>query len=221
MKLMESDNWAMRSHPIQSYQAGLVTKVGEDGQYEVQIGDGRVGANVALSCLVLPIEGDTVAVYSVEGAGAFIGLILSRGSGRHVVDIRINGDLQLESTGKLTLMSLKSISMSASDKIEILSQILEVWGNELRLTGERLSSTFSTVRLVGSSVSSYFKRVTSSAETIMQTANQLFRSTKTIESVQCGALTQKVSGAMVSQSEYAAILAKQDMRIDGARIHVG
>ncbi|RPG02285.1 MAG: DUF3540 domain-containing protein [Proteobacteria bacterium TMED51] len=201
-------------------QVGVVSGQSDNKRFMVVVGREEISAMLAVSCLVKPEEGDTVAVYNVEGMGYVLGLVLERASSG-CVDITIDGEVRIESTGALSLKSLEEVSISAKGKIEMLSERFEVFSEELKVRGKRLISTFESVNLSGDSVLTYFNKVTSTAVTVMQSAQKLFRNTKTVESVQCGALSQKVSGALVSQSEYTALLSKQDMRIDGARIHVG
>ena len=127
-------------------QVGVVSGQSDNKRFMVVVGREEISAMLAVSCLVKPEEGDTVAVYNVEGMGYVLGLVLERASSG-CVDITIDGEVRIESTGALSLKSLEEVSISAKGKIEMLSERFEVFSEELKVRGKRLISTFESVNL--------------------------------------------------------------------------
>ena len=76
-------------------------------------------------------------------------------------------------------------------------------------------------KVIGDQINGNFRTVTTTLESLFQNAKNVFRNTKDVENVQCGTMTTKVEGFSVTQCKDGVILAENDLRIDGERVHVG
>jgi len=167
----------------------------------------------AISCIVEPEVDDVVTYFLCEGERCYILAILQRSSS-NALKISTDRDLTMVSNGTLRVSSHQGVDLSSDAAINLRSKAI-------LMQAETVDLLWNRVKLLGNSLETVFRSVTQTAETMVQNAQMLFRNTKDMESVQSGSFSQRVSGFSVSECDYGAILAKQDMRIDGERIHVG
>lgn len=168
-------------------------------------GGGSLIARQAASCLLAPVIGDRVLVYT-DGEEAFILSVLVR-SADHAAEIAVPGAEQvvLRGKGRLDIHA---------PHVSIGTGRLDVVAKALFQAGDRLTS--------------HFKRITETvvdkvigARTITTQAETRTAVIRDVELLSAGTLVQTVENVATQKSEIALITAKCDVRIDAERVSVG
>ncbi|MGQ2998873.1 DUF3540 domain-containing protein [Variovorax sp.] len=150
---------AQPAQPAQAIAAGwcvgTVCECGPAG-FTVLSGALRRSGQRAVSCLLEPRAGDSVACLQVAPDELWILAVLQReGETPHVLQLR--GDTQLQVDGRLSLAAPQLCLRS--DQLEVRAREARVALDSAELTGRHLSVVGSVVKLVGSVLSTVMDRV--------------------------------------------------------------
>lgn len=217
---MNTQNLAtLNPHNTTCLETGTV-QGGDASAFVVQGGAGIFSATVAFSCLVVPRPGDRV-LFCVENRHCHILQVLERPTG---ADMRLDfpgsvecsvprGEFQVHS-GKGFTFDTPMNGRIAAASFDLTAGRGHVNAAELTLTNRRADMVTDEARMVAGSVTTIADRWT-------QRLKLSFRWIEELEQTSAGQLVQKVRDLFSLQSRQAVLTAKQDVKIDGERIHMG
>lgn len=199
---------------------GRVMGGGEDG-YVVQGAAGTFVAAVAFSCMVKPMAGDTVLYARGDDGNAFILSILARPNGHDAV-VSFPGDVLLETAkGRVTLAGAKGIDMTTSASVNMLASEVNVAAEtgklhvaDVQAASDSFTGNISKVRLFSEAIDVVAKRATQRLKTC-------FRWVEQVEHVTAGQMINSVRNLFSIRARQSSIKAKDDVKIDGKRVHLG
>ena len=203
-------------------EIGQAVVRGISGQSVLLDVDGMiVNANMAFSCLVKPRPEDVVLV-SLLDAEYTVLAILQRDAHRQDVELQFPADLRIDApNGAIDLSAGTDLGMQASDRAQIVAKNTGVLSQTVDLNARSLSAESrdahlqaSNLHLFAEACDSVFGRVTQRAENVM-------RWVEGVETLSLGSFIQNVRKSFTCRSSQAILTARQDMRIDGERIHMG
>lgn len=190
--------------------AGLTTGVVRafltEHQASVEVEGGlRVDAAQAASCLLAPVIGDRVLLYTA-GDEAFVLAVLERHTD-HAAQLAVPG------AGRTVLRSGEGIEIAAP-KVSVAAREMNVFARAVSHTGEMLSQNFR--RIVENTVDKMIgaRSITTRAE--MRTAV-----VREVDMVNAGTLVQNIDSVATQNSEISMVTATQDVRLDAKRVSVG
>lgn len=155
---------------------GIVIGAGPQG-FMVSSGDLRTTARRAVSCLLEPAPGDSVACLLVAPDEVWIVAVLTREEGVEN-RLRCSGATRLEIEGGGLNLSAPAIELD-SDAFTLRTAKADVTTTEASLVGEHFSLVGSTVKLVGALLSSVFDRVSHFAKHHQRTTEGIDRTQAT------------------------------------------
>lgn len=199
---------------------GSVMGGGEEG-YVVQGAAGTFVAAVAFSCVVKPMAGDKVLYTRAVDGSAYILSILARPSGPDAV-VSFPGDVVVEAAkGRVTLAGADGIDMSSAESVNMLASEVNIAAEKSRFTvgdvqaaSESFTGNVNKVRLFSDAIDVVAKRVTHRLKTC-------FRWVEKIEHVTAGQMVNSVRNLFSVRARQSTIKAKDDVKIDGKRVHLG
>ncbi|MDL2408876.1 DUF3540 domain-containing protein [Rhizobium calliandrae] len=175
-------------------QAGVETEAGES-----------LIARQAASCLLAPVIGDLVLVYT-DGTEAFILAVLVR---------------RAEQAAEISVPDTAHITIKAAARVDVTAPLVSVQAGRLELIARGLLQ-------MGESLTTNFRRVVETvvdkmvgARTITTRAESRMAVVKDVEMLDAGSLVQNVESVSSQKSEITLITARRDMRLDGERVSVG
>jgi hypothetical protein len=191
-------------------EIGLVKSVTADSTL-VETRDGVLNAEVAFSCLVAPVRGDSVLI-SRSKRDCHILSILKRSCGKNMT-IQFSGNVNLNAMqGTFEVMSKEARLESPS--VEMASVDTDIVAKRINATSDEIKFNFNHGDI-------FAKSIHTTADRILQCAKTVVRNVEGIETLNVGNMIQKVRKFFNVQSQYSSITAKKDIQIDGERIHMG
>lgn len=194
---------------------------GEDSLYMVHSQTGTFSAIVAFSCVVKPQVDDKVMYVREPDGNCYILAILERNVRSETI-MSFPGDMTIETTkGHVSIAGNAGINLSTDTTIDIHSSDINVSASKGRLnvsethaTGDTFSGRLNRVQLISESIDTVAKRATQRLKTCYRWVEQ-------IEQTTAGQLIQKVNNLFSVRARQTAITAKEDVKVDGERIHLG
>ncbi len=178
-------------------------------------------ARRAASCLVEPRPGDRVLACRQPGGDSFVLAVLEAAAGDETV-IAVEGDLRLNlDSGHFTVAAQEGIDMATAGTLETVAGQVKIDAlrgrinlHELIFKGARLQAGIERVRLLAASAETVVQR-------LVQRAKRVFRTVEEDEIVRAGRVDVSASKTMSLSGKYTVMTARQDVKIDGERIHIG
>lgn len=204
----------------QLLEGRLVDRAGD--WYVIEQGERRRLATLAASCLMQPALGDLVSAHlSTDGQARILG-VLERADPTAPLVLSVAGDLALVSTGgSVSLRAHEQLDLTGDRRLAIGSEALALRaGSALAEIGEAtLLSREATMRsdrlrLVADHLQMVVRQAAGSFKTV-------FRWVHGTEKVTADHLVSEGRSSATLRGRHTAVLAEQDTRIDGARVHVG
>lgn len=194
---------------------------GGEGGYVVQGRAGTFVAAVAFSCLVKPMAGDKVLYTRAEDGSGYILSILERSTGRDAV-VSFPGDVVVEAAqGRVCLAGAEGVDLTSAASVNMLAGELNLAAEtgrlnvaDMRASGHSFTGNVSKVRLFSEAIDVVAKRATQRFQTC-------FRWVEQIEHVKAGQMINSIRNLFSIRARHSAIKAKDDVKIDGKRVHLG
>ncbi len=219
MKVLEI-NQALLQDPTITTSFGTVKEV-DKGCFWVKCDSGfEREVTVALSCVIHPKKGDLVALFLPSHRPGFITSVLERESDEPL-DIYSSRSIRIESEQTVRVTSKEETDLSSLGDLKISANQVLLNSSLMKFISDEVGVVVRRAKLIGDQVNGNFRTVTTTLESLFQNAKNVFRNTKDVENVQCGTMTTKVEGFSVTHCKDGVILAENDMRVDGERVHVG
>jgi hypothetical protein len=211
-------NWPRPS--TQGIEHGTVRGGGDEG-FMVHGTSGVFVATEAFSCLVKPQAGDKIMYTRDPEGGCYILAILERPTGSDALlsfpgDVTVQskkGNVSITAASGIDLATGSTISMRASEvSVSAVNGRLNVL--DLQAIGDSFTGTLNRVHLISDAVDVVAQRVT-------QRLKSCYRWVEEIEHIMAGQMIHKVSNLFSVRARQTAITAKDDVKIDGERVHLG
>lgn len=187
----------------------------------VKTSNAQLVVKQAVSCLVRPAVGDTVLLFIDTNGQGYILSILER-IREQSTRISVNNDLVIESgNDSITLAAKETINIASAKRANFTSAEVAISGrqgtvqfNSLDIVSDRATAHTGTSRLFSDTVETV-------AQTLTQRMQNCFRFVDKMDQLNAGNLVQSVRNLMSLKTRQAVVVAEQDVKIDGERIHMG
>ena len=190
---------------------GIVTAVTPTGVC-VRVGADEDVARTAVSCLLKPEVGDTVACLRIAPAQLWLLAVLQREDGVDNV-LYCEGDTRFEvAQGALTLAA-PSLALD-SETFVLRAQQADVVADEARLMGRQLRVMGSALKVVVSALSTVFDLVT-------HFSKHHLRTTEGVDRVQADHMQREALGLMQISGEHTLVNGEKLIKAQGGQIHFG
>ena len=194
---------------------------GKDDHFAIQSQAGLFVATRAFSCIVQPQAGDRVMYSRDDKQQCYILAIIERPVETQTT-LAFDGDVCMQSrNGKVSLAAKQGIDLASSEKLTMVAE-------EVDLVSKKGVFNIESVTSVGEHFNSNIKRVKMFAHSIDTVADRVsqhlknsFRLIEGVDQTKAGEILTTVKNLFSLRSRQAAVLAKQDVKIDGERIHMG
>lgn len=202
------DTWLLRTAHI----------VGPDpeggaGRFCVRRGEANGKTVRAASCLVLPEPGDLVLIAEAETGESYILSILTRSAAIPCAVTAADGGAIAVTGTRVDLAATAGVTVSAP---------------QLAVSADETTVSFRTATLIGKTVFGALDRIetavqeaVSFAQRSVETIGTLVRRVQGQETTSARQVVQRVDETLTIQATHAAIVARDQMRIDGERITMG
>lgn len=190
---------------------GIVQSAGESG-LEVTSGAMRAHASRAVSCLLEPTLGDSVACLRVAPNEVWIVAVLQRESGVPNV-LSCTGATQLRVNGGELKIEASAMALRSED-LHIVSKHTQVTTETAQLVGKQLRIIGTTIKVVGSVMSTVMDRVNHFSKHYLRTTDGVDRVSAT--HIECEA-----QQLMRLDAEHTLVSGAQLVKARGAQIHFG
>ena len=178
-------------------------------------------ARRAAGCLLQPQAGDRVLCINDERGQYYILNVLERSAETPAVVDFEHGAVIRSERGAITLAASQRLDLTAAGPVQLLGKSLAVSAEEAvcrigrtTLAGDELSSHVSRVRVFADSVATV-------ARSMLQRLKNCFRKVDGLDQLNAGDKLETVQNLSATRARQAVITAEQDVRLDGARVHIG
>ena len=187
----------------------------------VQSGAGLYQAKRAVSCLVEPLEGDTVLVASSKAGTCYVLAVLERDQ-EVATRIAVEGDLELQvPDGRFSVAASDGIGLVSKSQVSVVSAEVKVNAVEANvalqkatLVGKYLQTEFERIKSFATSFDGIFERFS-------QRAKNSYRRVEGLDQVKAENVDYNAKKTMNLHGENAVMTARQLVKVDGEQIHMG
>lgn len=195
-----------------------VVKAVNDKLFLVNSQQGIQNAKLAVSCLIAPEQGDSVMICILNDE-CFITAVLEKKNPVH--QINISGDLEFNTTGQTTFKSTKGINHVSENEISVTANKIKQVSVEQKVVCNDLNMQVQEGKVQAKNLQLNAEQTNTVVSRCYHRAEQAFRWVETIETLNIGNWVQNIKQTLTSRSKNTVFTAKQDMKIDGDRIHMG
>ncbi len=193
----------------------------ENNNFVVQSAGNIFTAIAAFSCVIRPEPGDRVMCSFNDSDENYILAVLQRASSQPAV-MQFASDVNMTlPNGKISITARDGINMASTDEIGMLSSKVKIGAakadisiDKLNATGTELTGNIRQIRIFADTVDTI-------AESLTQRTKNFFRWVEQVEQITAGDMLQTVRNLLNVRSRQAIITAKQDVKIDAERVHMG
>lgn len=203
---------ARRERPIAAtHCVGIVT--GQDGdRFTIATGSLAVRARRAVSCLLEPAIGDTVACLTVVPDQLWITDVLQREEGVENV-LRLQGPTCVD-TGNASLSTTSGSLHLKTEEFSLTARRSEILSDEALLMGTELNVIGKTMKLVGAKLSTVFDRV-------VHYSKSHWRKTDGLDRVSAAHLEMDAQQILRQKGEHVFINGEKLVKTISSQIHLG
>jgi hypothetical protein len=204
-----------------SHEIGLITGTREGGLFAVRAGGGEYRAKRAVSCLIEPEDGDTVALLTTPTGTCYVTAVLEReagATGRIVAD----GDLEIQlRAGHFSVAAQEGVHLLSSKEVAISAGALRVNAREGNVVLERLSFLGAFARAEVDKIKVVAGSLDQVLDRFSQRVKRSFRHVDELDQVKAEHIDYSAKSSMSLHAENALITAEELVKVDGEQIHVG
>jgi hypothetical protein len=199
---------------------GIITGI-DKGIYSVATRSGTYEARQAVSCLIAPQQNDKVLLVGDLSEGLYVLAVLEREAAQKQT-ISFDGDVDFTvKKGRLTITSQEEMRFASARDIDLASPELnihslksEVHVHHLIFSGNFWLGQVGKIRLTVTAFDSFIERLT-------QRVKRSYRTIEEIDRLRAGRLDYLVDKLLSLRGKYSMLTAKEDVKIDAERIHMG
>ncbi len=190
---------------------GIVRQV-SDGSLTVVSGGLQARASRAVSCLLDPADGDSVACLRVAPQEVWIVAVLRREEGVANI-LRCTGNTSIQVEGGALQIKAANLSLK-SDVFDLASKHAQIGAESAEIVGKRLRVIGTTIKIVGSAMSTVMDRIN-------QFSKHYLRNTDGMDRVSATHIEVEAQQLMRLNAQHALISGEQLVKARGAQIHFG
>ena len=183
-----------------------------DGSWKVVSGGLEARASRAVSCLLDPANGDSVACLRVAPQEVWIVAVLRREEGVANV-LSCAGDTSLQVEGGSLQIKAAQLSLKC-EVFEVASKHAQFGTESAEIVGRRLRVIGTTIKIVGSAMSTVMDRIN-------QFSKHYLRNTDGMDRVSATHVEVEAKQLMRLNAQHALISGEQLVKARGAQIHFG
>jgi len=203
------------------FQEYGVVKTQNRSCFTIKTDSGVWEAKPAASCLLLPQTGDKVLIAAHPSQDAYILAILEREQDC-ASEIIFENDLTIKSQrGKVSVVSQEDINLISANKLQIVSnetglhtQKAEIFIDEMSFWGKFLDANVKSIRVLASGFESVI-------DLLRQKVTRSYRTIEEVEHIKADRYECHAKSLLSLKGKYSTITAKEDVKIDAERIHIG
>ena len=193
---------------------------GGNENWIIQSDAGTYKARKAVSCLVCPQIGDKVLSVSLASGGSNILAILERKQSQ-TTHLKFDGDVDISATKSIRMMASERFDAYSGNEMNFDATDFSVRANTSSVVFDKLNVTGNEAKHSINKIQVLAKYIESVSETSKQVMQNSFRLVSGLESVQAGEVLQRIKKRFTVQSKQASILAEEDAKVNGKRVHLG
>lgn len=187
----------------------------------IDIGDGDCSAVPAASCLVRPEPGDKVLLCRVGADRGYILAVLERAAAATPVTVSApdgltfeadRGDVSVRAGGAVTLVGTEATTI-ATAQLTVRAATATMIAEEALADAERLTARTGRLTLVA-------ERVDQMVDHLTARFNHVLRLVTGVDRTQATTIAHEAREELSLRGQRAFISAREDVRIDGERIHL-
>jgi len=193
---------------------------GGNDKWIIKSDSGVCTAKKAFSCLVSPEIGDRVLRVVLPSGETNILAILERKQ-TQTTRLNFSGDVDISSNESIRMIASKRFDAISGDEMNLNSSQFSLRSNitsmlfdRLNLTGNETKQSIGKVQLI----TKYLETV---SETSRQVMSNSFRLISGLDSVSAGEALQNIKKRFTVQSKQVSLLAEDDAKLNGKRVHLG
>jgi len=188
--------------------------------YLLRTGDGVLKqGRKADGCLLQPEINDFVLIWEDKEEGAFIlNVLIKEGTRSHLV---FKGETALQTTSGTLKIEGEAVEVKASKTAAVCAP-------EVNLSGMTGKVRFISFSFICSAAFAHMERISIAIEKcnsvigrLTQRIKDSFRRVERIDQTRAGMIRQIAEERFSVKADHAAILAENDVKIDGEKIHIG
>lgn len=199
---------------------GIISKI-DKGIYTVETRSGTYEVRQAVSCLITPQQNDKVLLVGDLSEGLYVLAVLEREAAQKQT-ISFQGDVDFTvKKGCLTITSQEEMRFASARNIDLASPELnvhslksEVHVHHLIFSGNFWLGQVEKIRLTVTAFDSFIERLT-------QRVKRSYRTIEEIDRLRAGRLDYLIDKVLSLRGKYSMLTAKEDVKIDAERIHMG
>ncbi len=204
-----------------SHEIGQVTGPGEGGLFAVRADGGAYRAKRAVSCLIEPEVGDTVALLTTVTGACYVTAVLEReagATGRIVAD----GDLEIQlRSGHFSVAAQEGVNLVTAKEVSLVGGSLRVHAQDGNVVMERLSFLGAFARAEVEKIKVVAGSLDQVLDRFSQRVKRSFRHVEELDQVKAEHIDYAAKSSMSLHAENALITAEELVKVDGEQIHVG
>lgn len=193
---------------------------GGNENWIIQSDSGTCKAKKAVSCLVCPEIGDKVLSVSLASGGSNILAILERKQSQ-TTHLKFDGNVDISATQSIRMIANERLDVFSGDKMNFDSTDLSIRSKTSSVLFDKLSVTGNEAKHSINKIQVLARYIESVSETSKQVMQNSFRLVSGLESIQAGEMLQRIKKRFTVQSKQASILAEEDAKVNGKRVHLG
>lgn len=199
-------------------EIGRVDAVGE--HLWVTTSRGRYRAELAVSCLVEPCEGDTVMLGATETGQVFVLAVLRRPTAEPP-RLRVEGDLKVSAGGRISFVAAEGVDIATEKRLNIVSGRLDVRSREGQLIVDSLGYVGKLVRLDVDKVKSVVSLFDQVVDRLTLKAKRSYRFVDEVDVTRAEQVDIRATENVAVRGRNAVVNAEQLVKVDGRQIHLG
>jgi hypothetical protein len=207
---LPADNIIPISPSSASNVSGRIINI-QDGHIHIEYRGQIINAKKAFSCLVEPMQNDTVLFCQDQHQQAYVIAILQRDD-EDSMHLQLAPNTTLASSEKLTLHS-EQINQLSVKSLQKTSEVILDFQQGL-IKGEKLHSHIRHIHSISDLINTMAKQA-------IQKFNSYVRKTESSDQVQAAQMGRKVDGLYTMNSKHTIMVSQKDTKIDGEHIHMG
>ncbi len=195
------------------FASGLVTDIAASGAVTVDLDGGARTARRAASCLLEPARGDRVLVGLADTEGYVLAILDRHGSAPSVLSVAAPSNRLTVRGAQVAIIGESEVTLEAP-AILARTRRFTLLADAMGLVGKVLTQAIDRWRVSAEATEIVSRDIATKAVRRIAIVEEM-------DSLEAGAVVQSIATATVTSANAAVIAAKEDLRLDGARVTVG
>jgi len=201
-------------------EAGQVVARVRSG-YAISLGNRRIRAKKAASCLLLPRRNDRVLVAIEDGGEAYVLAVLEQGDPASS-ELELHGDTTLNAvSGRLRVASKEGVDIVSPKDVSVTAHGFKLRAAAASLLVDTLEHFGSRVLADVQQLRAKAATIDTVAERVSQRAKRVYRTVEDLEQVRVGQLDISAKHNLRLHAKNALLTALSLVKVDGEQIHMG